>query len=313
NSRLGAIFFVVLKVLLLCHFASAQWIKTLTYDAFPEYKINLKTPHICDKTVKQYSGYYTVNNTKHLFFWFFESRNNPHKDPIVLWFELGPCSVTKGGRNTTFRDSSWNNNTNLLFLEQPAKVGYSYSDGGDDVSTSIEGALNVYAFLQLFFKEFPKYAKLDFHIAGESYAGHYIPAIASDIDKFNKDNNTTKNLTHVNLESILIGNGLMRQGYGQCASLTQKCYDTSNVDDCIAAQSDCIATMRNPFVISGRNVYDVRKFCEGSATSCYPELQDIKTYSNREDVKSELGIDSSVTYQLCSGEVYEDFLSSGDL
>ncbi|CAG8849688.1 16087_t:CDS:2, partial [Racocetra persica] len=59
-----------------------------------------------------------------------------------LYFELGPCSLTKGGRNTTFRDSSWNNNASLLFLEQPVKVGYSYSDGGDDVSTSIEGALD---------------------------------------------------------------------------------------------------------------------------------------------------------------------------
>ncbi|CAG8786272.1 11529_t:CDS:2, partial [Racocetra persica] len=213
----------------------------------------------------------------------------------------------------------------------------------DYVSTSIEGALDVYVFLQLFFKEFPKYAKLDFHIAGESYAGHYIPAIASDIDKFNKDNNATKNLTHVNLESILIGNGLvsplvqfkyypdmacdstygpvldnstcdeMRKGYGQCASLTKKCYDTSNVDDCIAAQSDCIATMWDPFLLSGRNIYDVRQYCEGSGTSCYPGLQDIVTYSNRKDVKSELGVDSSVTYQQCNGEVYDDFQASGDM
>ncbi|RIB17362.1 hypothetical protein C2G38_1439339 [Gigaspora rosea] len=71
-------------------FASAQWNKILTHDAFPEHKIKLKEPHLCDKTVQQYSGYLDVNNGKHLFFWFFESRNNPKEDPVLIW--LRKCS-----------------------------------------------------------------------------------------------------------------------------------------------------------------------------------------------------------------------------
>jgi len=30
-----------------------NWVKVLTHEAFPEYEIKLKEPHICDPTVKQ--------------------------------------------------------------------------------------------------------------------------------------------------------------------------------------------------------------------------------------------------------------------
>lgn len=54
-------------------------------------------------------------------------------------------------------------------------VGYSHGSGG--ASNTDAAAKDVYAFLQLFFKEFPQYADLDFHISGESYAGSYIQAV----------------------------------------------------------------------------------------------------------------------------------------
>ncbi|ANB12082.1 carboxypeptidase C [Sugiyamaella lignohabitans] len=61
-------------------------------------------------SVKQYSGYINVgpSNEDHMFYWFFESRNKPQTDPVVLWltggpgcsslealfFENGPCKLT---------------------------------------------------------------------------------------------------------------------------------------------------------------------------------------------------------------------------
>ncbi|KAK1048254.1 hypothetical protein LTR33_014894, partial [Friedmanniomyces endolithicus] len=162
--------------------------------------------------VKQYSGYLdNEEDDKHLFYWFFESRNDPKNDPVLLWLnggpgcssltglfmELGPSSITKEGK-LEYNPSSWNANASVIFLDQPVNVGYSYSGGS--VSNTIAAGKDVYALLTLFFKQFPEYAKQDFHISGESYAGHYIPVFASEILSHKNRN--------INLQSVLIGNGL---------------------------------------------------------------------------------------------------------
>ncbi|CAG8707057.1 3047_t:CDS:2, partial [Scutellospora calospora] len=199
----------------------------------------------------------------------------------------------------------------------PINDRYSYGNG---VSNTFAAATDVYAFLQIFFQEFPKFAHLDFHIAGESYAGHYIPAIAAEINNNNKGTsswilaNQPKDLKNINLESILIGNGLvdplvqykyyadmgckssygpvleestcqrMRDAYPQCASMIQRCYDSSNALSCLPASMYCNREMIQPYQQTGKNVYDVRKDCEGG-NLCYPILQAIEKYSNRDDVK----------------------------
>lgn len=59
------------------------------------YKIN----NLCETTpgVKSYSGYIDIADDKHLFFWFFESRNQPSSDPITLFLNGGPGADSLGG------------------------------------------------------------------------------------------------------------------------------------------------------------------------------------------------------------------------
>jgi len=47
---------------------------------------------ICDASVKSYSGYFEVSsgNDKNYFFWLFESRSSPSKDPLIIWLTGGP-------------------------------------------------------------------------------------------------------------------------------------------------------------------------------------------------------------------------------
>ncbi len=170
----------------------------------------------------QIVGYLDVDEDKHFFFWFFESRTDPAKDPLVLWLnggpgcssmtgllmELGPCRVNPGGNGTTHNEHSWNNHANLIFLDQPVNAGFSYSKG-KQVASSDDAAEDVYAFLQLFLSKYPQYAQLDFHVTGESYAGHYIPAIGKAISEHNSViDPDTKDAVKVNLKSLAIGNGL---------------------------------------------------------------------------------------------------------
>jgi len=83
-------------------------------------------------------------------------------------------------------------------------VGFSYSDSGKDVQDTPSSAADVDAFLRLFFAKYTKFAKNEFHVFGESYAGHYIPAIG---DQILKENEGAK--VKINLKSLGIGNGLV--------------------------------------------------------------------------------------------------------
>ncbi|KAG8368333.1 hypothetical protein BUALT_Bualt15G0034700 [Buddleja alternifolia] len=164
-----------------------------------------------------YSGYVTVdpNPGRALFYYFAESEYASSK-PLVLWLnggpgcssmaggamtELGPFRVNPDGKTLWHNEYSWNSLANVLFLESPAGVGFSYSN------TTVEygdknTAADSYTFLVNWLERFPEYKTRDFYITGESYAGHYVPQLASLILK----NNKITNQTVINLKGIAIGN-----------------------------------------------------------------------------------------------------------
>ena len=108
------------------------------------------------------------------------------------------------GDNLTFNPYSWHNHSHLLFIESPAGVGYSYNLETNFTFTDHVVTEDSMAALLDFFKKFPEYRDSKFWIAGESYAGIYIPNLAAALDKYNA-NATLK----INLRGILVGNGAM--------------------------------------------------------------------------------------------------------
>jgi carboxypeptidase C (cathepsin A) len=56
--------------------------------------IRYKSPSICETTegVRSYSGYVDLDAESHIFFWFFEARQNTDKAPITMWLNGGPGS-----------------------------------------------------------------------------------------------------------------------------------------------------------------------------------------------------------------------------
>lgn len=170
--------------------------------------------------VKQYYGYIQVNQKydANLFYWLFESENSS-TDSIVLWltggpgcssevalfFENGPIQIDPQTLNLKPNPYGWNQNAHLLYVDQPAGTGFSYANT-DYISNETMVADEMYTFLTKFFQKFPQYKDLKFFITGESYAGHYIPAIAARIVNENKKQKT------INLEAIAIGDGLIDSG-----------------------------------------------------------------------------------------------------
>lgn len=318
-------------------------------EKLTDYKLRVKKTEPGELGIdhtKQYSGYLDVESEdKHFFYWFFESRNDPKNDPVVLWLNGGPgCSSLTGlffelgssaideNLNPVYNPYSWNSNASVIFLDQPVNVGYSYSSAS--VSDTVAAGKDVYAFLELFFQQFPEYNGLPFHIAAESYGGHYVPVFASEI------------LSHADrsfdLTSVLIGNGLTdpltqypeyekmacteESGYKpvldetecegmlanlpRCLSFIESCYESESVFSCVPASIYCNNGQIGPYQKTGRNVYDVRKMCEGSSL-CYKGLEYIDQYLNQDFVKEKLGAEVE-TYESCNFEVNRNFLFAGD-
>lgn len=120
--------------------------------------------------------------------------------------ELGPFKILVNGTGLYRNPYSWNKVANLLFLESPAGVGYSYSNLSTDYQTSgdTRTAEDSLAFLLGWFERFPQYKHREFYITGESYAGHYVPQLAHLIYNHNK------NLSDpfINLKGFMVGNAV---------------------------------------------------------------------------------------------------------
>ena len=259
---------ITTRLFLLCIGAVLSWAQFVPFPSdlttttgYAGYKVRWKEvpAGICelDPNVKSYSGYVDVAPDKHIFFWFFEARNgDPREAPLTSWInggpgsssmiglfqELGPCGVDLNGKvyNNPY---SWSNASNMIFIDQPAQVGFSYSipvpgylnSSTSDVivlpnntcpagnltqgtcgtysdprvtdteTTTASGAPAFWATLQGFMGAFPQYSRETFHFATESYGGHYGPVYNEYIETQNAKKIAGAHDIH--LETVLIGNG----------------------------------------------------------------------------------------------------------
>lgn len=173
---------------------------------------------------KQYSGYITTDSQygRALFYYFVEADvSNPLSRPLTLWFNGGPgCSSLGFGafeEHGPFRPGtggvliqnpySWNLESNMLYVESPIGVGFSYSNtsedyiGWNDTRTAKENLRFIVEWLE----EFPQYKDSDLYLTGESYAGHYVPQFAALIVDYNKN----PNIKPIKLKAIALGNPLL--------------------------------------------------------------------------------------------------------
>ncbi|RVX75733.1 hypothetical protein B0A52_00089 [Exophiala mesophila] len=205
-------------------------------------------PGICeqDPDVKSYAGYADVAPGEHIFWWFFESRNiDPEDAPLTIWInggpgsssmiglfqELGPCTISPHGEPLD-NPYSWSNVTNIIFIDQPTQVGFSYSEAVPAYTDPNSGYLvqlpndtcpefasdwdcgtfsywnqsltanstpaaapNMWKTLQGFIGAFPQYAREGVYFTTESE--YFLEQNAKNIS----------GAAPINLEGVLIGNG----------------------------------------------------------------------------------------------------------
>ncbi|KIJ61414.1 hypothetical protein HYDPIDRAFT_115872 [Hydnomerulius pinastri MD-312] len=336
----------------------------IQHPHFSDYRLRITEPTLCDPSVKQYSGYLDITDDKHLFFWFFEARTSPEDAPLMMWlnggpgcssstgllFELGPCRIDDNGANTTTNPYSWNTHANMIFLDQPVNVGFSYAEDGSTVNTSPVAGKDVYAFMELFLTRFPEYSKQPFHLAAESYGGTYAPNIANVIYNENKKvpltSNAANQLVKINLASVILGNGMtdnyiqmasipeylcegpypiyddpdgpqcqaLRSKVPTCQRLVKACYDYNSRFTCVPAALYCNSQLYAPIQQSGLNPYDARRNCDPQEDGplCYKQLGWVETWMNDPEVKAALGVNPQLNFESCNMAVNQAFTLQGD-
>ena len=109
---------------------------------------------------------------------------------------------------------AWTTEANMIFLESPKGVGFSYCEdatsSSECINTDESTAQDAYEALVNFMKAFPEYKTNKFYVTGESYAGIYIPMI---LDQLDQDVLGAK----IPLVGAAIGNGCWGNSVGTCA------------------------------------------------------------------------------------------------
>jgi len=261
----------------------------------------------------QESGILNLGNGDDMFYWLFNSRQDSSTDPLVIWLTGGPgCSSELAifyengpytiNDNLTLNKNefSWNSKANLLYVDQPVGTGFSHArDPTHFARNEKMVASNFYQFLLKFLAKYPMFSGRDLYITGESYAGHYIPAIADYIVR-NPD-------PALKLKGVAIGNGWV-DPYLQYPAYAEFAYENKLIGKLpysilngaykvcqgliktgiwpIALEACQLST--TTMIITGFNVYDVRKRCENPPL-CY-DFSNLDKFIARNDVREELGV-----------------------
>lgn len=165
-----------------------------------------------------YGGYLDFDNDKkHIYYMFIEAEQHASTAPLMFWTNGGPgCSGLMGlfeemgafrpvsSRKLEYNPWTWTKFANIVFLEQPIGVGFSWSSVKKHyTSNDKQSAKDNLQCILTFLKLYPRFNKHRLYLISESYGGHYVPMWANEIIKYNKTKPSSKQL---NFKGFMIGN-----------------------------------------------------------------------------------------------------------
>ncbi|KAL5843831.1 hypothetical protein ACOSQ4_009789 [Xanthoceras sorbifolium] len=274
---------------------------------------------------KQFAGYIDVDvkNGRSLFYYFVESEVEPHKKPLTLWLNGGPgCSSVGGGAFTELgpfyprgdgrglrrNKMSWNKASNLLFIESPAGVGWSYSNTSSDYNCGdVSTAKDMRTFMLKWFEKFPELKSRELFLTGESYAGHYIPQLADVL----LDHNARSTGFKFNIKGVAIGNPLLRLdrdipatyeyfwSHGMISDeVGLTIMNDCDFDDYVFASPHNVSNSCNDAISQANSIVgDYINNYDVILDVCYPSLVEQELRLRKMATKVSVGVDVCMTYE----------------
>ncbi|KAJ3579125.1 hypothetical protein NPX13_g1434 [Xylaria arbuscula] len=129
---------------------------TLSLRLRDDIRVDSKPVSLCEETpgVESHSGYirlqsgvlneYGIDSAQdypvNIFFWYFQNRKKRTDSPLTVYFmggpgasslmslfrENGPCRVNSDSNSTSTNAFSWNEHSDILYIDQPVQTGFSY-------------------------------------------------------------------------------------------------------------------------------------------------------------------------------------------
>ena len=192
-------------------------------------------------------GYISLRLNASMFYWFYRTT---HPDgyrnrPIVLWLQGGPGASGIGvgnfleigslDQNLKPRNSTWIQTANVLFVDNPAGVGFSIADYNSVAKSIEEISDDLIIVLKTFMNEHSYFRNNPFYIFGQSYGGKMAAIFTADLYKAIQNNEI-----QCNLKGVCIGNGFVSpiDSIGYWPSMV---YEMSLIDDVLYSNLSKIA------------------------------------------------------------------------
>jgi carboxypeptidase C (cathepsin A) len=252
--------------------------------------------------------------------------------------ENGPCTYNNGEPpgKPSHNPHSFNEYANMLYIDQPISVGFSY--GTNTVDSTTSASVLVWKLLQAFKANFPEYKSRDFGIFTESYGGHYGPGFTKYIMGQNsKIRAGTLSGTSINLVALGLNNawinpydnykGMIDFGLNntykklltpaqatqyqnaldnRCLPQLRTCWSSGTNSACSRAVQTCKFAVEEPIARAGNfDVYDIRK----PKSNKWPP-QTYEKWLQQPDVQQQLG--ARQRFSECPSAPLRKFLQTGD-
>ncbi|TFY67118.1 hypothetical protein EVG20_g4050 [Dentipellis fragilis] len=287
-----------------------------------------------------------TSESRQLFFWYWPSSQSTESDSLTIWLnggpgcssltgflqENGPISFQPGASKPVANQFAWTEASDVVWIDQP--VGTGFTAGKPDINDETDLGDEFYGFLQQFFTVFPELASKKLFITGESYAGMYVPYIASRIVHASASEQAALPLS---LQGLLINDGVYSSfvtsqeiPLAAFAKTNQKTLELSNSQ--VAKWANLSSSCGYDKVIQAASVYSPKgkillpgntenipdrcdvwdEFYEAAqeANSCFNVYRDtdrcptpsdpLEPYFSRSDVQKALHVPNAGTFSECS-------------
>ncbi|XP_045763365.1 venom serine carboxypeptidase-like [Maniola jurtina] len=298
--------------------------------------------------ITSYSGFLTVDEryNSNLFFWYFpatekrvwevpESKEKQGQTPWIIWLqggpgatslaglfdEMGPFEYDTSSKTLKKRKFSWCAEYSMVFIDNPVGAGFSFTDSEEGFAQNMEMyADSLYNAVKQLVQVYPELNKAQLYLAGESYAGLYVPALAM---KILDGRDETKN--SINLKGLILGNPVLDRS--NIVDYTRVFYNWGLVDAQGASAAKPLQDQYQQAIHKGdaKAAYDLREELldklqdiayKGQLYNVLQDtggLQDFVPFITRPDVRESLHV-GDLTFTFSNGTVHQkllpDFLST---